>query len=371
MYSIYNERSMRQNRGAGERVLQLDTRDNVLIALTDLAAGERVRYAGRVYSLATNVPAKHKFVTANLSPGDAVYMYGVLVGRAREPVREGEWISPRNLYHDTAAYGQTPEPFSWTPPDVSAWREKTFLGYRRPDRRAGTRNYWIVLPLVFCENRNLLVLKEAFEQELGYASPRLYRQDVAEMVKHYRAGRQIANDPLPDSAARPEAARPFPNVDGVKFLLHEMGCGGTREDANALCGLLAGYICHPNVAGATVLSLGCQHAQVELLRSELARRTRDLRKPLFIFEQQRFGTESEMLREAIRQTFLGLVDANRAVRESVPLSDLVLGLKCGGSDGSPEFRPTRRWGMWPIWSLLWAAPAFWRNFRNCAAPNRI
>ena len=125
----------------------------------------------------------------------------------------------------------------------------------------------------------------------------------------------------------------FQNIDGIKFLLHEGGCGGTREDSNNLCGLIAGYINHPNVAGATVLSLGCQNAQVGILRQQIEKRNPNLNKPVIILEQQRSGTEFTMLSEAIRQTFLGLVEANKARRTPAALSHLCLGLKCGGSDG--------------------------------------
>jgi len=116
-------------------------------------------------------------------------------------------------------------------------------------------------------------------------------------------------------------------------LLHEAGCGGTREDARNLCGLLAGYICHPNVAGATVLSLGCQHAQVDMLREELARREPNFSKRLLVYEQQKSSSEEAMLAEAVRKTFVGLVEANRLERKPAGLSHLCVGLKCGGSDG--------------------------------------
>jgi altronate hydrolase len=134
-------------------------------------------------------------------------------------------------------------------------------------------------------------------------------------------------------AAQRKASSAFPNLDGIKFLTHQGGCGGTRDDARALCGLLSGYIHHPNVAGATVLSLGCQHAQADLLREELDRRDPQHTKPVLIFDQQHSGTESNLLSDAIRDTFLGLVDANRLEREATPLSALTVGLKCGGSDG--------------------------------------
>ena len=125
----------------------------------------------------------------------------------------------------------------------------------------------------------------------------------------------------------------FENIDGIKFLLHEGGCGGTREDANNLCGLIAGYINHPNVAGATVLSLGCQSAQIAILRQEIEKRNPNFDKPLVILEQQQSGSEFSMLSDAIRKTFVGLVEANKATRAPAALSHLCVGLKCGGSDG--------------------------------------
>ena len=118
------------------------------------------------------------------------------------------------------------------------------------------------MPLVFCENRNIAVLKQAFEEELGFAAPQVYRRQVAELARLYADGRteEIKTRVLTGEAAGPPRSKLFENVDGVRFLLHEGGCGGTREDSKNLCGLIAGYIHHPNVAGATVLSLGCQHA---------------------------------------------------------------------------------------------------------------
>src|SRR5690606_28353595 len=121
--------------------------------------------------------------------------------------------------------------------------------------------------------------------------------------------------------------------DGVKFLTHSAGCGGTRQDAIALCGLLAGYITHPNTAGATVLSLGCQNAQLSILEEEIKKRDPNFSKPLVILEQQKIGTEAEMLSRAIKETFAGLIEANKCKREPAPLSKLCIGLECGGSDG--------------------------------------
>jgi altronate hydrolase len=317
------------------RVLKLDPRDNVLIALADLRKGEQVPFDSQTYTLESDVPAKHKFATENLAIGASVRMYGVIVGTAVRTIPRGGLLTVGNLHHQAAAFRGKTDKFTWTPPDVSRWSEREFLGYRRSDGQVGTRNYWIVVPLVFCENRNIGVLKQAFEEELGFAAPRGYRSQVAELARLYRDGRgeEIKTHALLGESASPQRSRVFENVDGVRFLLHEGGCGGTREDASNLCGLIAGYIHHPNVAGATVLSLGCQHAQIPILRAELRKRNPNFDKPLVIVEQQQSGTESAMLTQAIRETFLGLMKANECRRVSTPISSLCLGLKCGGSDG--------------------------------------
>src|ERR1700726_951294 len=317
------------------RVLQLDPRDNALVALTDLRKGETASFAGADYTLLSDVPAKHKFVTDDLPAGGDVIMYGVLVGRPREPLRRGRLLSTRNLRHAAAPFHDRDSAPRWSPPDVSRWREKTFLGYQRADGLVGTRNYWIVLPLVFCENRNLAVLKQAFEEELGFALPQIYRRHVAEMVRLYREGRShdLSSVSFTENKPPEVAARVFRNVDGIKFLTHEGGCGGTHEDSANLCSLLAGYIHHPNVAGATVLSLGCQHAQVAILQEEIKRRDGNFAKPILVFEQQKSASEASMMSQAIRETFLGLVEADKAQRRPAPLSQLCVGLKCGGSDG--------------------------------------
>jgi altronate hydrolase len=319
-----------------ERVLKLSPKDNVLVALADLRKGETIAFNGSGYTLATDVRAKHKFATEPLKPGDDVIMYGVLIGKAMEPIADGEVITPRNTYHQAAPFHEKTEEYRWTPPDVSRWRTKAFEGYHRADGQVGTRNYWLVVPLVFCENRNIGVLKQAFEEELGFAAPQIYRQQVADFVRLYRSGKtdEIRSHGPIEDGSRSQAPRVFNNIDGIKFLMHEGGCGSTREDSDNLCALIAGYIHHPNVAGATVLSLGCQHSQVAILREQIKKRDPRFSKPLFVFEQQQSGTELTMMSDAIRKTFLGLVEMDKNSRRApAPLSRLCLGLKCGGSDG--------------------------------------
>ncbi|MDZ4700361.1 MAG: altronate dehydratase family protein [Rhodothermales bacterium] len=317
-------------------VLKVHDSDNVLVALEDLPAGATVRENGTLIPLPEKVSAKHKLVTRAMSVGDPVVMYGVLVGRATQPIPLGGAIHTGNVKHATAEFDHASSAFSWTPPDVSRWKDRTFMGYHRSDGQVGTSNYWLVIPLVFCENRNIAILRDAFEKELGYAQPALYQHQVAELVRHYRAGatpdtlRALA---YPSQKAASTRTPVFEHVDGIQFLSHEGGCGGTRQDARTLCALLAGYIHNPNVAGATVLSLGCQNAQIEILQEELHRRNPAFDKPLYIYEQQRGPSEYDMLSDAIRQTFAGLVEADRLRRAPAPLSALTFGVECGGSDG--------------------------------------
>jgi altronate hydrolase len=315
---------------AAEKILRVDPKDNVLVALTQLPAGEAITFDGEQYVLPSEIPAKQKFAMRDFANGDEIIMYGGVVGLVRQPIPRGGLLSTRNVQHDASGFGPKTRNYDWRAPDVSAWASRTFDGYHRADGQVGTRNYWLVIPLVFCENRNVEALRDAFEEELGYGRPKLYRQQVRQLIEQLHQGSQVAQ--RDDLAAR-EAERIFPNIDGVRFLVHEGGCGGTRQDSKALCGLLAGYIHHPNVAGATVLSLGCQNAQPAILMDALRERDPALRKPVLMFEQQKSGLESAMLSDAIRATFQGLVEANRLNRKSAPLSKLTVGLECGGSDG--------------------------------------
>jgi altronate hydrolase len=304
--------------------------------LTDLRKGETVSYLGSDYVLLSDVPAKHKFVTKDVSASGDIIMYGVLVGHTVENLRRGDLLSTRNIRHAAASFHECESGGPrWTPPNVSRWADKSFLGYHRDDGQVGSRNYWLVLPLVFCENRNLAVLKQAFEEELGFAAPQIYRSQVAELARLYREGKseEMKRAAFGEMQRVSASPRVFKNLDGIKFLLHEAGCGGTHEDARNLCGLLAGYIHHPNVGGATVLSLGCQHAQVPMLLEEIKRRDPNFKKPVLIFEQQKSASEAAMLSKAIRETFLGMVEADKITRQPAPLSKLTLGLQCGGSDG--------------------------------------
>ncbi|HEX4851698.1 MAG TPA: altronate dehydratase family protein [Puia sp.] len=321
-----------------DSTLRIHPSDNVAVALRDLKQGETVMNNGDGYLLSENIPAKHKFTLVDLPKDADIIMYGVLVGRSNEPIQKGKLISTKNIRHASGAFGLKERKTYWQRPDTGAWKSKTFMGYHRADGSVGTANHWIVLPMVFCENKNVEVLQEAFLKALGYQpSQSPYEAMLQKMASAYSSGESernwsepVTKKPVIESVSQEKI---FSNIDGIKFLTHTLGCGGTRQDARALCGLLAGYITHPNVAGATVLSLGCQNAQVSILKEEIAKRDSQFSKPLIILEQQQIGNEQDLLREAVVQTFAALVEANKLHRAPAPISKLCIGLECGGSDG--------------------------------------
>jgi altronate hydrolase len=190
--------------------------------------------------------------------------------------------------------------------------------------------------MVFCENRNIETLREALLKPLGYGHKETYEIKARQLINMIRSGdgvEHVLHAGIGNDTASDGQNKVFPNVDGIKFLTHQGGCGGTRQDAATLCGLLAGYITHPNVAGATVLSLGCQNAETRILQEEIAKRSPDFDKPLYILDQQKIGLETDLMEQALRQTLAGLIQANTNTRKPAPLSKLVIGLECGGSDG--------------------------------------
>lgn len=315
------------------RVLRIHPGDNVLVALQDLKAGEHIVHESWTYVLVDDIAAKHKFFTEDLSEGGEIRMYGVLVGRVVQNVKAGQWMSTANVKHAAEPYFYRHSAYQWSPPDVSKFEERTFMGYHRSDGRVGTANHWLFIPTVFCENRNLDVIREALHHELGYAVSDKYRAKARMLRELVEEGRDIETVDLSIREAIVPVNRLFRNVDGIKFLNHQGRCGGTRQDAAMLGKLLAAYANHPNVAGVTILSLGCQNLQVRDLLAELDALKPAFDKPVLVFEQQQVGSEEELITEAIRQTFMGLVEANKITRKPAPLSELTIGVKCGGSDG--------------------------------------
>lgn len=318
--------------------LKIHPKDNVVVALTNLSKGDSVEVDTDLIILITDIAAKHKFATRNFFVGDEIFMYGVVVGKARTKISKGELITTQNIVHETEVYTipKKSNATHWVAPISAAQSKQTFLGYQREDGRVGTENNWLVIPLVFCQNRNIETLQNSLRKGLGYENTTKHGFDMSVLVDQYKSGatvQELMNVDLTSNTENKQKNPLFPNVDGIHFLTHDGGCGGSTSDAVTLCNLFAGYINNPNTAGATILSLGCQHAQIDILKRALNRIAPESTKPVYFLEQQQSSSEPEYIAQAIKKTFVGLIEANKIKRTPAPLSKLIIGLECGGSDG--------------------------------------
>ncbi len=317
--------------------LQINDVDNLLVALQNLKKGTEIIHNGNSIILQDDIDAKHKFTTEAIPINGEAVMYGVLVGIAKQAIPKGGLVHTFNLHHASQEFKGKIKDYHWTPPNVDQWKELTFNGYHRADGQVGTQNFWLVIPLVFCENRNIELLKNAFINGLGFQKNDPFTEQVVLLKNQIQNGEDLKL-PKFDKTKKTTLVHKsdlFKNIDGIKFLTHESGCGENKDESDNLCSLLSGYCLNPNVGGITLLSLGCQNSQISLFQQKLKEKDPNFSKPLYIFEQQQdegSGVE-QMLSEVIHKTFEGLVEINKCQRTPAPLSKLRVGVKCGGSDG--------------------------------------
>ena len=179
-------------------ILKINEQDNVLVALQDLAKETIIQYEGKAIMLQEDIPAKHKFYVTDMQEGSEVIMYGVLVGKVQQNLMAGTRMSTQNLKHASEAFGYRDVNFKWQAPDVSKFAHQTFNGYHRADGTVGTANYWLFIPTVFCENRNMDVIREALHNGLGYAVSDKYTQYTHQLLKAFQQGDDINSIHLKD-----------------------------------------------------------------------------------------------------------------------------------------------------------------------------
>lgn len=306
-----------------KKLIKVHPTDNVAVALVNLKAGEVITFENQDIKVISDVKAKHKIALNDFGTDDRIVMYGVLVGKASETIVKGDVLTTKNVKHQSAKVTQKTDTIGWSVPNVDQWKDKTFMGYHREDGQVGTANVWLFFPLVFCENRNIELLKDIFEKELLTQKSNSHRMLL----------RSLVNEGDGNTAVEPEqTTNVFDNIE-VKFITHPGGCGGIRQDSESLARLLAGYVKNPNVAGATVLSLGCQNLQIDIFNKALEAISPNNKKPVLMYEQQQMGTVDEMLTAIIKNSFEAIKEANKIERQPASLSKLKVGLECGGSDG--------------------------------------
>ncbi|CAA9200954.1 altronate hydrolase [Flavobacterium araucananum] len=306
-----------------KKLIKVNPADNVIVALTDLVQNEQIMFEGTTVSPTTDVKAKHKIAEKDFTIGNDIIMYGVLVGKAAKPIKKGEVITTENVKHQSEKVFGKNGNLGWTPPNVDRWKDKTFNGYHRTDGQVGTKNVWLFFPLVFCENKNIEKLKDIFENELMPKKEVSYKNLLRSLIEE-KSVEEVSDKNLNENL--------LDNVE-VKFINHQGGCGGIRQDSELLAKLLAGYVNNPNVAGATVLSLGCQNLQVDIFKKALKEMSPNSDKEILIYEQQQIGTTDQMFQMVIKDSYEAIKRANKIERKPAPLSKLSIGLECGGSDG--------------------------------------
>jgi altronate hydrolase len=277
-----------------EVALHLSPSDEVAVALRALAAGTVIDLGGArgAISLQADIPRSHKFALVGVAAGDQVHKYGQSIGRATAPVQPGDHVHSHNLGMDDSdrvhEFGNARRGLAV--PDGAV---PTFQGYRRANGRVGTRNCVGILTSVNCSATAAKLIAEAFR---GFALDE------------------------------------FDNVDGVMALTHNSGCGlvPTSEGGQVLLRTLRGYASHPNFGGLLVLGLGCEMVPVESLVEGYGLPADTLVTTMNI---QTEGGVRATVKEGIARIRAMLPELNSRQRVPAPVSELVLGLNCGGSDG--------------------------------------
>jgi len=221
-----------------QRITKVHPKDNVMVALTDLQAGEELTYKGETYKPIEFIPGKHKFAINDLPVGTQIIMYGVLVGITQSDIPAGGLLTTTNIKHAASGFITGNNHAHWDKPDAAKWQSATFNGYHRENGDVGTANYWLVIPMVFCENRNIEVLQEALVKPLGYGRKKTYEIKAQQLIDKIASGSGVDEVLFTEIGSEDASAHQhklFPNVDGIKFLTHTGGCGGTRQDSTTLC----------------------------------------------------------------------------------------------------------------------------------------
>src|SRR3954447_4618910 len=278
----------------------LSSDDNICVAARNLATGELLSVGGREIMLAQPVRLGHKIAVRPIRKGEHVRKYGQIIGQATEAIEPGQWVHSHNLMNGDFVRDYAKSQF--VPPSPTPIEGRTFLGYKRPGGKAGTRNYIAVISTVNC----------------------------SATVSKYIAQRF-------DSAV----LRDFPNIDGVLAVKHGGGCGIQYQGLQhqILNRTLAGMARHPNIGGYLLVGLGCEQATSGyLLQSQNLLQIggngspRPTGPPVLSMQDQ--GGTTKTIEEGVRLLWELLPRINDVRREPIPASEMLLGTNCGGSDGN-------------------------------------
>ena len=265
------------------KCIKINNSDSVAVAVDALTAGETVSVNGESITLQSDIPAGHKFALTDIQKGENIIKYAYPIGHAKCDIKKGEHIHTYNTksnLSDLLEYEYTPD-FK----EVEKITSRTFMGYKRPDGKVGIRNEIWIIPTVGCVNS---IVREIEIRSQGFITP---------------------------------------NIDGIYSYNHPYGCSQLGDDMQMTLRYLSGLIKHPNAAAVLVVGLGCENGNIEELKRVLG--SYDANRVKFLVAQD-FEDEIEAGVEII-ENLAKYADTYR--REECSAGELVIGLKCGGSDG--------------------------------------
>ena len=263
--------------------IKINENDNVIVAIKEIAEGEKVAVDGKEFTAAETIPAGHKMAISDIPQGGDVIKYGFRIGNAKEDIKAGQWVHVHNL---KTALGDLLE-YTYEPVEtnVKKTEDVKFMGFARANGKVGVRNEVWIIPTVGCVNN----VAQAIEKSA--------QNDIAD------------------------------NVDGVISFTHPYGCSQMGDDQEHTRQILADLINHPNAAAVLVLGLGCENSNIDVMKNYIGEY--DPERVRFLVAQEcedEIATGTEIVHELIHY-------ASQFHREPISCSELVIGMKCGGSDG--------------------------------------
>jgi len=264
-----------------QEFVKINSKDNVAVALSDLAKGMTLEVDGVAVTLIEDIPRGHKFTLTNLNEGENVIKYGFPIGHLTQSAEMGAWVHTQNVnLGELLTYSYEPDVNQLMP------REKaTFMGYRRENGKVGIRNEVWIIPTVGCVNKIAEAIEKRFKEKLTAS------------------------------------------VEDIIAFPHPYGCSQMGDDQENTRLILADLINHPNAAAVLVLGLGCENTNIAELKKYIGEYDENRIKFL---QCQDVEDEMEVAEELIEQL---ISYAAKFEREPISADELVIGMKCGGSDG--------------------------------------
>ena len=281
-----------------EFAIVVDPNDNVAVVKKTTSPGlELLLPNNSVIEIRGVVPPGHRFATKDIPTGEMVLQFGQPIGTSLGII-QGEQITHDNMSDEVPVVRDLPEHLHTPAPDYFPVDERaTFVGYRRHDGRVGTRNYILIVPTSMCASHEASQISTIAEFTL------------LDRIKH-------------------------PNVDGIVAIPHNKGCGcqdGSTIDV--MLRTLSNYADHPNVGGVILIDLGCEKTNLAQVEKYLLKREKAFAKPVAKIGIQEVGGTQAAIQRGLKEISEMLPLVNEATREVCSVSELVLGVKCGGSDG--------------------------------------